>query len=119
MRWGRILLPRKGNMERKEFAKIMQEVLDSLPEEFRDRIRNVAKRLPVRPIMNSIRPAKETPSRALPWSAHDQEERVRSANRAGLGTRRPAPVRESREFRDLAHRENQSSADSALRADDR
>ena len=29
-------------MERKEFAKIMQEVLDSLPEEFRDRIRNVA-----------------------------------------------------------------------------
>jgi predicted Zn-dependent protease with MMP-like domain len=29
-------------MERKEFAKIMQEVLNSLPEEFRDRIRNVA-----------------------------------------------------------------------------
>lgn len=29
-------------MERKEFARIMQEVLDSLPEEFRDRIRNVA-----------------------------------------------------------------------------
>jgi len=29
-------------MERKEFAKIMQEVLDSLPKEFRDRIRNVA-----------------------------------------------------------------------------
>ena len=29
-------------MERKEFAKIMREVLDSLPEEFRDRIRNVA-----------------------------------------------------------------------------
>ena len=29
-------------MERKEFAKIMQEVLDSLPEEFRGRIRNVA-----------------------------------------------------------------------------
>jgi predicted Zn-dependent protease with MMP-like domain len=29
-------------MEREEFAKVMQEVLDSLPEEFRDRIRNVA-----------------------------------------------------------------------------
>ena len=29
-------------MERKEFAKIVQEVLDSLPEEFRERIRNVA-----------------------------------------------------------------------------
>jgi predicted Zn-dependent protease with MMP-like domain len=29
-------------MERKEFAKIMQKALDSLPEEFRDRIRNVA-----------------------------------------------------------------------------
>jgi predicted Zn-dependent protease with MMP-like domain len=29
-------------MEREEFAKIMQEVLDSLPDEFRDRIRNVA-----------------------------------------------------------------------------
>jgi predicted Zn-dependent protease with MMP-like domain len=29
-------------MERQAFAKVMQEVLDSLPEEFRDRIRNVA-----------------------------------------------------------------------------
>ena len=29
-------------MEREEFAKVMQEVLDSLPEEFRSRIRNVA-----------------------------------------------------------------------------
>ncbi len=29
-------------MQREAFAKIMQEVLDSLPEEFRDRIRNVA-----------------------------------------------------------------------------
>jgi predicted Zn-dependent protease with MMP-like domain len=29
-------------MEREAFAKVMQEVLDSLPEEFRDRIRNVA-----------------------------------------------------------------------------
>src|ERR1039458_9186012 len=29
-------------MERGEFAKVMQEVLDSLPEEFRIRIRNVA-----------------------------------------------------------------------------
>jgi predicted Zn-dependent protease with MMP-like domain len=29
-------------MERKEFVKVMQEVLDSLPEEFRTRIRNVA-----------------------------------------------------------------------------
>jgi len=29
-------------MERDEFAKVMQEVLDSLPEEFRSRISNVA-----------------------------------------------------------------------------
>jgi len=29
-------------MERDEFAKVMQEVLDSLPGEFRSRIRNVA-----------------------------------------------------------------------------
>jgi predicted Zn-dependent protease with MMP-like domain len=29
-------------MEREEFAKVMQEVLDSLPEEFRNCIRNVA-----------------------------------------------------------------------------
>ena len=29
-------------MEREAFAKVMQEVLDSLPKEFRDRIRNVA-----------------------------------------------------------------------------
>jgi len=29
-------------LEREAFAKVMQEVLDSLPEEFRDRIRNVA-----------------------------------------------------------------------------
>ncbi len=29
-------------MEREEFAKVMQGVLDTLPEEFRDRIRNVA-----------------------------------------------------------------------------
>jgi len=29
-------------MEREQFAMVMQEVLDSLPEEFRDRIRNVA-----------------------------------------------------------------------------
>lgn len=29
-------------MEREEFVKVVQDVLDSLPEEFRDRIRNVA-----------------------------------------------------------------------------
>jgi predicted Zn-dependent protease with MMP-like domain len=29
-------------MEREAFAKVMQEVMDSLPEEFRSRIRNVA-----------------------------------------------------------------------------
>jgi predicted Zn-dependent protease with MMP-like domain len=29
-------------MERQEFTKVMQEALDSLPEEFRSRIRNVA-----------------------------------------------------------------------------
>jgi predicted Zn-dependent protease with MMP-like domain len=29
-------------LEREQFAKVMQEVVDSLPEEFRDRIRNVA-----------------------------------------------------------------------------
>jgi predicted Zn-dependent protease with MMP-like domain len=29
-------------LERQEFVKVMQEVLDSLPEEFRSRIRNVA-----------------------------------------------------------------------------
>jgi predicted Zn-dependent protease with MMP-like domain len=29
-------------MERERFAKVIEEVLDSLPQEFRDRIRNVA-----------------------------------------------------------------------------
>jgi predicted Zn-dependent protease with MMP-like domain len=29
-------------MERERFAKVVEEVLDSLPQEFRDRIRNVA-----------------------------------------------------------------------------
>jgi predicted Zn-dependent protease with MMP-like domain len=33
---------RKWNMDREEFAKVAEEVLDSLPQEFRRRIRNVA-----------------------------------------------------------------------------
>src|ERR1700687_299831 len=38
----RLSWSRKWNMEREAFAKVMQDVLDSLPEEFRSRIRNVA-----------------------------------------------------------------------------
>lgn len=37
-------------MEREEFARVMQEVIDSLPEEFRIRIRNVAVLVEDRPV---------------------------------------------------------------------
>jgi predicted Zn-dependent protease with MMP-like domain len=43
-------------LERQEFIKVMQEVLDSLPEEFRSRIRNVA-------VLVEDHPPGQTPSR--------------------------------------------------------
>jgi predicted Zn-dependent protease with MMP-like domain len=43
-------------MEREAFAKVMQDVLDSLPEEFRSRIRNVA-------VLVEDFPPSQTPSR--------------------------------------------------------
>lgn len=43
-------------MERQEFVRVMQEVLDSLPEEFRSRIRNVA-------VLVEDYPPDQTPSR--------------------------------------------------------
>ncbi|MGC2211394.1 MAG: hypothetical protein WA532_14910 [Candidatus Korobacteraceae bacterium] len=39
---GSSVLAQGDQMERQEFVKVMQEVLDSLPEEFRIPIRNVA-----------------------------------------------------------------------------
>jgi Zincin-like metallopeptidase len=39
---GSLVFARGGRLEREAFTKVMQEVLDSLPEEFRSRIRNVA-----------------------------------------------------------------------------
>jgi predicted Zn-dependent protease with MMP-like domain len=49
-------------MEREQFTKIMQEALDSLPEEFRDRILNVAVLVedfpPGQPLKSSRRPKK-------------------------------------------------------------
>ena len=64
-------------MEREAFVKVVQEVLDSLPEEFRSRIRNVA-------VLVEDFPPGHTPSRhpkkllrgALPRGAHDQEESI-------------------------------------------
>jgi hypothetical protein len=75
-------------MERQEFVKVMQDVLDSLPEEFRSRICNVAVLVedfpPGQPSSPSHHPKKlkEAPSGALPWGAHDQEECLRPADRA-------------------------------------
>ena len=43
-------------MEREQFVKVMQDVLDSLPEEFRSRIRNVA-------VLVEDYPPGQTPSR--------------------------------------------------------
>ena len=64
-------------MKREDFTKVVEETVDSLPKEFRRRIRNVAvlvedsaSRLH---ILNAW-PATAHRPRAVPWRADDQEE---------------------------------------------
>ena len=69
-------------MNREHFIKVVEETLDSLPEEFRSRMRNVAVLVedvpPNQPLPESG-PAKATASGCLPWRSHHQEERIQSA----------------------------------------
>src|SRR5664279_4188105 len=70
-------------MKRKKFVKESQ---DSLPLEFRSRIRNVAVLVEDVP-QEEPSPQAEQPGRptfgCLPWRAHDQEERLRPAMPTG------------------------------------
>ena len=65
-------------MKREEFVNVAEEALDSLPEEFRIRIQNVA--IPVEDCPANQRPpagaAQATASRHLSRRACDQKERV-------------------------------------------
>ncbi len=64
-------------MKREHFVKVVEEVLDSLPQEFRSRIRNVVWwRICRRTSHHRSRAAKAAASGSLPWRAHDQEERI-------------------------------------------
>ena len=57
-------------MKREYFFKVVEEVLDSLPQEFRSRIRNVAvllKDMPSEPAITGV---------GQQWRAHDQEEHI-------------------------------------------
>ena len=66
-------------MKREHFVKVVEEALDSLPQEFRSRIRNVAVLVEDMP-PNQPSPqwgaAKAAASGSLPWRAHDQEEHI-------------------------------------------
>jgi hypothetical protein len=66
-------------MKREHFVEMVEEALDSLPEEFRSRIRNVA-------VLVEDSPPNQPPARpgefktaasgSLPWRAYDQEKRL-------------------------------------------
>ena len=65
-------------MKREHFVKVVEEALDSLPQEFRSRIRNVAVLVEDMP-PNQPSPqsgSKGAASGSIPWRAHDQEERI-------------------------------------------
>jgi len=64
-------------MKREDFAKVVEAALDSLPREFRNRIRNVAvlvEDMPRHQPSPKLGEAKAADSGSLPWGAHDQEE---------------------------------------------
>ena len=65
-------------MNRENFVKVVEEALDSLPQEFRSRIQNVAVLVEDVPRTSYYRSraAKATTSRCLPWRAHNQEEHL-------------------------------------------
>ena len=64
-------------MHRADFSKVVEEVLDSLPGEFRRRIRNVAvlvEDLPSGPAAVQAGAAHEIDSGYLPWRGPDNKE---------------------------------------------
>ncbi len=66
-------------MKREHLVKVVEEALDSLPQEFRSRIRNVAgsgRGYAAEPAITAVRAAKAAASGSLPWRAHDQEEHI-------------------------------------------
>jgi len=65
-------------MKREHFVKVVEDALDSLPQEFRSRIRNVAVlvRGAAESAISAVGAAKAAASRCLPWRAHDQEEHI-------------------------------------------
>ena len=66
-------------MKRERFVKVVEEALDSLPQEFRSRIRNVVVLVedsPAQPAVAKTGAAKEAASGSLPWRAHDQEQHL-------------------------------------------
>ena len=72
-------------MKREDFVKGAEETLDSLPEEFRSRIQNVA--ILVEDFPANQRPqagaAQASASRHLSWRASDEEERLQPPYRTG------------------------------------
>ena len=65
-------------MKREHFVKVVEVVLDSLPQEFRSRIRNVCsgRGYAAEPAITAMGAAKAAASGSLPWRAHDQEEHI-------------------------------------------
>ena len=66
-------------MKREHFVRLVEESLDSLPQEFRSRIRNVAvlvEDMPPNQPSPQVGAAKAAASGCLPWRAHDQEEHI-------------------------------------------
>ena len=74
-------------MPREDFTKVVEETLDSLPAEFRRRIRNVAvlvEDLPPRRTTLRAGPAKAVAARAVPRRADDPEECPSTGDRTRL-----------------------------------
>ena len=59
-------------MKREHLVKVVEEALDSLPQEFRSRIQNVAV------LVEDVPPSqpKAAASGCLPWRAHHQEKHI-------------------------------------------
>ena len=73
-------------MKREDFVKVAEETLDSLPEEFRIRIQNVAilvEDFPAKPATIQAGAAQSTASRHLSRRASDQEECLQSPHGTG------------------------------------
>lgn len=71
-------------MKREEFSKAVGEALDSLPAEFRRKIRNVTvlvEDLPPNPIPSEPGQPKADPARTVSRHTNDPEERISGTNR--------------------------------------